>query len=223
MKSNDYSIVIKLFIRRVLIARRFGGSFFTTYFSIEQHVKRISPWRQTSFFPLYASSWRSSEYTSGLFTAINLSGEVQSEHSTEENTCMTSSEDNRVSIPPKGQKSVCQIPGAVIHPIGLESGCQMTGVVFHLNNWLFIHSVDFYRFFCWNRHRYIRPICTRCQILFKNTGSLCFLQHNHVKSWNLIIWSQYLCQEVFKDLRINRNLIEYPVLPWTMYSNCSLQ
>ena len=28
---------------------------------------------------------------------------------------MTSSEDNRVSIPPKGQKSVCQIPGAVIH------------------------------------------------------------------------------------------------------------
>ena len=62
---------------------------------------------------------------------------------------MTSSEDNRVSIPPKGQKSVCQIPGAVIHPKGLESGCQMTGVVFHLNNWLFIHSVDFYRFFCW--------------------------------------------------------------------------
>ena len=53
---------------------------------------------------------------------------------------MTSSEDNRVSIPPKGQKSVCQIPGAVIHPKGLESGCQITGVVFHLNNWLFIHS-----------------------------------------------------------------------------------
>ena len=149
MKSSDYSIVIKLFIRRVLIARRFGGSFFTTYFSIEQHDKRISPWRQTSFFPEYASSWRSSEYTSGLFTAINLSGEVQSEHSTEENTCMTSSKDNRVSIPPKGQKSVCQIPGAEIHPKGLESGCQMTGVVFHLNNWLFIHSVDFYRFFCW--------------------------------------------------------------------------
>ena len=181
------------------------------------------PMEADIFFPLYASSWRSSEYMSGLFTAINLSGEVQSEHSTEENTCMTSSEDNRVSIPPKGQKSVCQIPGAVIHPIGLESGCQMTGVVFHLNKWLFIHSVDFYRFFCWNRHRYIRPICTHCQILFKNTGSLCFLQHNHVKSWNLIIWSQYLCQEVFKDLRINRNLIEYPVLPWTMYSNCSLQ
>ena len=30
-----------------------------------------------------------------------LSGEVQLEHSTEENTYMTSSEDNRVSIPPK--------------------------------------------------------------------------------------------------------------------------
>ena len=34
-------------------------------------------------------------------SAINLSREVQSKHSTEENTCMTSSEDNRVSIPPK--------------------------------------------------------------------------------------------------------------------------
>ena len=34
-------------------------------------------------------------------SAINLSGEVQSKHSTEENTCMTSSEDSRVSIPPK--------------------------------------------------------------------------------------------------------------------------
>ena len=34
-------------------------------------------------------------------SAINLSGEVQSKHFTEENTCMTSSEDNRVSIPPK--------------------------------------------------------------------------------------------------------------------------
>ena len=183
MKSNDYSIVLKLFIRRVLIARRFGGSFFTTYFSIEQHVKGISPWRQTSFFPLYASSWRSSEYTSGLFTAINLSGEVQSEHSTEGNTCMTSSEDNRVSIPPKGQKSVCQIPGAGIHPIGLESGCQMTGVVFHLNNWLFIHSVDFTGFsaetgtgtldlyvpivrFCSR----IPVLCVSCSIIMSNLG-----------------------------------------------------
>ena len=95
---------------------------------------------------------------------------------------MTSSEDNRVSIPPKGQKSVCQIPGAVIHPKGLESGCQMTGVVFHLNNWLFIHSVDFYRFFFWKpapvHKTYMYPLSD----LFKNTGSLCFLQHNHVKS-----------------------------------------
>ena len=32
---------------------------------------------------------------------INLSGEVQSKHTTEENTCMTSSEDNRVFILPK--------------------------------------------------------------------------------------------------------------------------
>ena len=49
------------------------------------------------------------------FAAISLSGEVQSKHSTEGNTCMTSSEDNRVSIPPKSQGSACQIPGAVIH------------------------------------------------------------------------------------------------------------
>ena len=34
------------------------------------------------------------------FSVINLSGEVQSEHFTEENTCMTSSEDNQVCIPP---------------------------------------------------------------------------------------------------------------------------
>ena len=78
-----------------------------------------------------------------------------------------------------------------------------------------------------NRHRYIKPICTHCQILFKNTGSPCFLQHNHVKSWNIIIWS-YLAGPLsggLQEFRINRNLIEYPVIQWTVYSifNYSLQ
>ena len=41
-------------------------------------------------------------------------------------------------------------------------------------------SVGYAGFSAGNRHRCIRSICTHCQILFKNTGSQCFLQLNHV-------------------------------------------
>ena len=97
------------------------------------------------------------------FTAITLSGEVQSEHSTEENTCMTSSVGNRVSIPPKRSG------------IGLSDDRSCVS-----SQKLAFHSVVLCRVSARNRHRYIKPSCTHCQILFKNTGSLCFLQHNHV-------------------------------------------
>ena len=105
--------------------------------------------------------WRSSEYTSGLFTAINLSGKVQSKLSTEGNTCMTSSEDNRVSILPKRSG------------IGLSDDRSCVS-----SHKLTFHSVVLCRVSAGNRHRYIKPSCTHCQILpivnllFKSTGSL---------------------------------------------------
>ena len=71
---------------------------------------------------------------------------------------MTSSEDNRVSIPPKRSG------------IGLsdDRSCVSSQKLLFL-------SVVLCRVSAGNRHRSIKPGCTHCQILFKNTGSLCFL------------------------------------------------
>ena len=139
------------------------------------------------------------------FTAITLSGEVQSEHSTEENTCMTSSVGNRVSIPPKRSG------------IGLsdDRSCVSPQKLAFL-------SVVLCKLSAGNRHRYIKPDCIHCQILFKITGSLCFscsiIMLNLTLQF-LDLFSRTSVRRFFKNLRINRNLIQYPVLPWTVYSN----
>ena len=65
-------------------------------------------------------------------TVFNSSGQVQSELFTEENTCMTSSEDNQVSIPPQ------RFGISLTDDRGCDSSQQLA-----------FHSVDFYRFFCW--------------------------------------------------------------------------
>ena len=119
-----------------------------------------------------ASLWRSSEYTSELSLRLTYPVKFSRNVCTEENTCMTSSEDNRVSIPPKRSG------------IGLSDDRSCVS-----SHKLAFSFCGLCRVSTGNRHRYMRPICTHCQILFNNTGSLCFLQHNHVKSWNLIIWS----------------------------------
>ena len=110
-------------------SQAFGGNFSRRTSQSNKTTKRNSPWRQTSFRFFIVEKFRVHVCA---VTVIILSVEVQSEHSTEENTCMTSSEHNQVSIPPKS------------FGIGLtdyrscDSSQQLAFV-----------SVDLYQFFCW--------------------------------------------------------------------------
>ena len=105
-------------------------------------------------------------------SAINLSGEVQWKHTTEKNTCMTSSEDNLVSIPPKRSG------------IGLSDDRSCVS-----SQKLVFDYMVFCRFSAGNRHWYIKTryplfeFCSRLQVLRVSCSRA------HVKSWNIIIWS----------------------------------
>ena len=101
MKNRNILIVIKADHSSCSNSQAFGASFSLRTSQSNRTTKRNSPWRQTLLFSIGCIIVEKFQVHICAFTAINLSGEAQSEHSMEENTCMTSSEDNRVSIPPK--------------------------------------------------------------------------------------------------------------------------
>ena len=130
MKNN--LIVIKPDHSSGSYSQAFGSKYLTTSFSAEWVTGWNSLWGQTSNFLLDAASWTCSECRIGLFLHLFLPMGFSRNFFTEKITCMTSSEHNRVSIPP--QRS----------GIGLtdDRSCDSS-------QQLPFHSVIFHRFFCW--------------------------------------------------------------------------
>ena len=98
--DGDNSIVSKLITRWVCIARRLVAKI-SPHHALPNRFRLESPMVADIFDFLGSYIVGKFRMQSGSFTPFISSGEVQSELFTEENTCMTSSEDNRVSIPPK--------------------------------------------------------------------------------------------------------------------------
>ena len=98
--DGDNSIVSKLITRWVRIGRRLVAKI-SPHHALPNRFRLESPMVADIIDFLGSYIVGKFRMQSGSFTPFISSGEVQSELFTEENTCMTSSEDNRVSIPPK--------------------------------------------------------------------------------------------------------------------------